>query len=95
MTQGVEALRGRVKKEIVLRYSKKRLYPIWPFKEFGLDEAWDAYNVVSGLLEKSKEKVLDSWDETTAAMAQVVVSERSWARAIANHEAEQARLNKR
>lgn len=75
-------LRRRIRDEVVKRYSKSRLYPIWPFTDISIDQAMEIHRSVSEALHYSKEKILPEWDETFANLAQVILGERAQARAV-------------
>lgn len=78
----MKTLKQRVRDEVVKRYSKSRLYPIWPFTDISIDEAMEIHRSVSEALHYSGEKILPEWDETFANLAQVILGERAQARAI-------------
>ncbi len=74
-------MRSRVKIEVVKRFAQSRLYPRWSL-DVGLEEAFSAYQTISSALSESGDKVQLKWDQTMAALASVVMGERSQARAV-------------
>ncbi len=82
MTRGLDSLKTSVRRQTILRYSDRRLYPIWPFKDVSLDEALATHALVSKALSEVGDKLDPNWDETFAAMARVVLEERAQARAV-------------
>lgn len=82
----MSSLKKRIRDEVVKRYSTSRLYPIWPFTDISVDRGLEIHRVVSEALVWSGEKILSEWDETFAALARVVLTERAQARAVEDFE---------
>jgi hypothetical protein len=51
----------------------------WPLKEWSLERIIEIHQYVARQLSDSDGKVLDSWDETTAILARIILEERSQA----------------
>lgn len=85
MTRGLNLLKDSIKREAIKRYSDRRLYPIWPFESFSVDEALVLHGVVSKALAEHGDEIDPDWDEEFAALARVVLEERSQARAVEDY----------